>query len=58
MARVFAYLMQPNAVVDDNAIFEDASTIIKNALVKVHQKNSGKTKIAQNAFEIALQQLV
>lgn len=58
MARVFAYLMQPNAVVDDKAIFEDASTIIKNALVKVHQKNSGKTKIAQNAFEIALQQLV
>lgn len=58
MARVFAYLMQPDAVVEDKAIFEDASTIIKNALIKVHQKNSGKTKIAQQAFEIALEQLV
>jgi glutamate dehydrogenase/leucine dehydrogenase len=58
MARVFAYLMQPNAIVEDKAIFEDASIIIKNALVKVHQKNESKTKIAQTAFEIALQQLV
>jgi glutamate dehydrogenase/leucine dehydrogenase len=58
MARVFAYLMQPNAVVEDKAIFEDASNIIKNALVKVHQKSASKTKIAQTAFEIALQQLV
>lgn len=58
MARVFAYLMQPDAVVDDKAIFEDASTIIKKALEKVHDKDSGKTKIAQHAFEIALQQLV
>jgi glutamate dehydrogenase/leucine dehydrogenase len=58
MARVFAYLMQPNAVVQDKAIFEDASTIIKDALIKVHQKNTSKTKIAQTAFEIALQQLV
>jgi glutamate dehydrogenase/leucine dehydrogenase len=58
MARVFAYLMQPNAIVEDKAIFEDASIIIKNALVKVHQKNDSKTKIAQTAFEIALQQLV
>ena len=58
MARVFAYLMLPNAVVEDKAIFEDASNIIKNAIVKVHQKNNSKTKIAQTAFEIALQQLV
>jgi hypothetical protein len=50
--------MQPEAVVEDKAIFEDASNIIKNALVKVHQKNTNKTKIAQTAFEIALQQLV
>jgi glutamate dehydrogenase/leucine dehydrogenase len=58
MARVFAYLMQPNAVVEDNAIFQDASNIIKNALEKVHQKNNSKTKIAQTAFEIVLQQLI
>jgi glutamate dehydrogenase/leucine dehydrogenase len=38
MARVFAYLMQPNAVVEDKAIFEDASNIIKNALVQSASK--------------------
>ena len=58
MARVFAYLMQPNAVVSDEAIFSDASAIIKTALQKVHEKSSSKTKIAQTAFEIALKQLV
>lgn len=58
MARVFAYLMQTNAIVEDKEIFEDVSTIIKNALERVYQKNNSTTKIAQTAFEIALQQLV
>ncbi|HRG59354.1 MAG TPA: Glu/Leu/Phe/Val dehydrogenase dimerization domain-containing protein [Bacteroidia bacterium] len=58
MARVFAYLMQADAVVEDKAIFEDVSNIIKNAINKVHQKSKSNTKIAQTAFEIALQQLV
>jgi glutamate dehydrogenase/leucine dehydrogenase len=58
MARVFAYLMQPDAVVEDKAIFEDASAVIKKALEHVHHKNNSKTKIAQTAFEIALEQLI
>ena len=58
MARVFAYLMQPDAVVEDKAIFEDASAVIKKALEQVHHKNNSKTKIAQTAFEIALEQLI
>lgn len=59
MARVFAYLMSSDLdKLEDKAIFEDTSNIIKNALVKSHAKNSSKTHIAKTAFEIALKQLV
>jgi glutamate dehydrogenase/leucine dehydrogenase len=58
MARVFAYLMGKGVSMSDEAIFTDTSTIIKNALVKSHAKNSAKTHIAKTSFEIALNQLV
>ena len=59
MARVFAYLMSSDLdKLEDKAIFEDTSNIIKNALIKSHAKNSSKTHIAKTAFEIALKQLV
>jgi len=59
MARVFAYLMSSDLdKLEDKAIFEDTSTIIKNALIKSHAKNSSKKYIAKTAFEIALNQLV
>jgi glutamate dehydrogenase/leucine dehydrogenase len=59
MARVFAYLMSSDLdKIEDKAIFEDTSNIIKKALVKSHAKNSSKTHIAKTAFEIALEQLV
>lgn len=58
MARVFAYLMQPNVKVEDESIFQDASDIIKNALLKSYKSNTSKTQIAKTSFEIALKQLV
>lgn len=58
MARVFAYLMQRNIEMSDDAIFTDASEVIKNALQKVHEYSSTKTKLSNSAFEIALKQLV
>jgi glutamate dehydrogenase/leucine dehydrogenase len=58
MARVFAYCMSDNYEQTDEAIFSDASNVIKNALENVHSKNSSDTKIAKTAFEIALEQLV
>ena len=58
MARVFGYLMGENVELSDEAIFGDTSNIIRQALVNSHGKNSSKTKIAQTAFEIALEQLV
>jgi glutamate dehydrogenase/leucine dehydrogenase len=59
MARVFAYLMSSDlSTIEDSAIFEDTSNIIKEALIKAHSKNADKTHIAKTAFEIALVQLV
>lgn len=58
MARVFAYLMQSNIEVSDEAIFKDASQTIYNALKNVRAVHDKKTHVAQKAFEIALKQLL
>ncbi|RYG04141.1 MAG: amino acid dehydrogenase [Chitinophagaceae bacterium] len=58
MARVFAYLMQRNVEMSDDAIFSDASSVIKNALKAVHAASNKKTNLSSTAFEIALKQLV
>ncbi len=58
MARVFAYLMGESLELTDEAIFDDTSQTIRQALEKTYAINKGKTKIAQNSFEIALNQLL
>lgn len=59
MARVFAYLMSNDLnKLEDRAIFEDTSTIIKNAIQRTFNVNSSKTKIAKTAFGLALKELV
>ena len=58
MARVFAYFMEKKVAMTDEAIFEDTSNIIKEALEKAHKSNSSKLNISATAFEIALKQLV
>ena len=58
MARVFAYLMQRNIEMSDDAIFSDASTIIENALQAVYGTSNKRTNLSSTAFEIALKQLV
>jgi len=58
MARVFAYLMQRNVEMSDDAIFTDASNIIYNALQGVYHTSDTKTNLSSTAFEIALKQLV
>ncbi len=60
IARVFAYFMQSRIELpmQDKAIFEDTSTIIKKALQKTHNKSASKTKICSTAFEIALKELI
>ncbi|TKC12696.1 amino acid dehydrogenase [Pedobacter polaris] len=58
MARVFAYLMQRNVEMSDDAIFSDASSIIKDALQAVYVTSNKRTNLSSTAFEIALKQLV
>ncbi|QFZ54119.1 amino acid dehydrogenase [Oceanihabitans sp. IOP_32] len=58
MARVFAYFMERRVQMTDEAIFNDTSNKIKEALDKVYAKNQSKTGISATAFEIALSQLV
>ena len=59
MARVFAYLMSNDLkAIEDQLIFEDTSSIIRNALENTYKQHNEKTGIAKAAFEIALQQLV
>lgn len=58
MARVFAYLMQPDASVTDAAIFNDVSNTIRRALEEVRGFNPLPTKLSTAALEIALNKLM
>ena len=58
MARVFAYFMERKVQMTDEAIFNDTSMTIKNAIQNTFDNNSSKTNISKTAFEIALKQLV
>jgi glutamate dehydrogenase/leucine dehydrogenase len=58
MARVFAYLMQENIAMTDEAIFHDVSDTIYAALKNAQVLNPGKTGIAKAGFSIALKQLL
>lgn len=58
MARVFAYCMSDAYRQEDDAIFRDASDVIKTALERVYNQHKSDKQIAKAAFEIALKQLV
>lgn len=58
MARVFAYFMERKVQLTDEAIFNDTSITIKNAIQNTFDNNSSKTNISKTAFEIALKQLI
>ncbi|QNJ97982.1 Glu/Leu/Phe/Val dehydrogenase dimerization domain-containing protein [Constantimarinum furrinae] len=58
MARVFAYFMERKVQMTDEAIFNDTSMTIKNAIQNTFDNNSSKTNISKTAFEIALKQLI
>ncbi len=58
MARVFAYLMGSKVEMSDEAIFNDASNVIREALERVHNASNSKTGVSATAFEIALKELI
>ncbi|MBC6608348.1 amino acid dehydrogenase [Hymenobacter sp. BT188] len=58
MARVFAYLMETNAEITDQAIFGDTSRVIRRALERTRLQGDDRTGLAQKSFEMALRELV
>ncbi len=58
MARVFAYCMERDVEMSDEAIFNDTSNIILKALEAIHEKNPTGKNLAETGFEIALSQLI
>lgn len=58
MARVFAYLMQNDVTVTDEAIFEDVSSTIHEALLKVHNHSNSLKDISTTALTMALNKLI
>jgi glutamate dehydrogenase/leucine dehydrogenase len=58
MARVFAYCMEKDVEMSDEAIFSDTSNIIRESIEAIYLQNKTKQNLAQTAFEIALSQLI
>lgn len=58
MARVFAYLMEPDAKMTDEAIFNDVSQTIYKALEKVNAVNPGLQNISATALKLSLESLM
>lgn len=58
MARVFAYLMQPEVELTDEAIFQDVSDTIRRALEEVFTRDASGRRIASRALDIALAKLM
>ena len=58
MARVFAYLMNPEAEITDHAIFDDVQKTIYRALKNVYDEQKNPVEIASKAFEISLRELL
>lgn len=57
MARVFAYLMQPDATMTDKAIFSDTSNTIRHGLEEVRKINPAPNNISSNALYLSLKKL-
>ncbi|MBL1408317.1 Glu/Leu/Phe/Val dehydrogenase dimerization domain-containing protein [Sphingobacterium faecale] len=58
MARVFAYLMQPNIEISDDALFSDVSKVIQQALKAIYDVSKERRQLSSKAYEIALRQLI
>ena len=58
MARVFAYFMEHRVSMEDDAIFNDTSEVIRKAILNIFKQNPTKKNLSRTAFEIALKQLV
>ena len=57
MARTFGYLMQPNAIIHEDAIFEDVSNCVRQALQDVRNQSQDKYGIARRSLGQAIAKL-
>ena len=57
MARVFAYLMHKNVKITDDAIFQDVSKTIYQALYKIYKKDKKKNFLTKKALQLAIEEL-
>lgn len=58
MARTFAYLMQANISLEDQAIFQDVSQTIRNALRRTRQAQTARTHWWQTSLDWVLQDIL
>lgn len=58
MARTFAYLMDDNAQVEEDKIFEDVSQTMERAIKNCYGQSSSAVNISKVALEIALKKLI
>ncbi|MEM0997898.1 MAG: Glu/Leu/Phe/Val dehydrogenase dimerization domain-containing protein [Bacteroidota bacterium] len=57
MARAFAYFMENKGPLEDDAIFQDVSRTIRNALLEVQASDPRPIALWQNGLEVALDKL-
>lgn len=57
MARVFAYLMQPDVALTDEAIFGDVSATIRRSMEEIFKINEKSDAISTNALYLSLKKL-
>lgn len=58
MARTFAYLMQPNISLEDDAIFKDVSQTILNALRRTREATEANNRWWQTSLDWVLQDIM
>lgn len=58
MARVFSYFMERRVEMTDEAIFDDTSSVIKEAMQNIYNHNHHKTELSKTAFTLALSELI
>lgn len=58
MARTFAYLMQPNISLEDEAIFQDVSQTIREALRRTRETNTSLSHWWQTSLDWVLQDIM
>lgn len=58
MARTFAYLMTDDAILTDEAIFEDVSALIHDVLKEIYLRNQDTYLLTGTSYKVALDRII